>query len=86
MMPVPTPAIEARILQIRDWIASADRQGVARSDMQLHLSDRDRSGLTRSARVRVEEISFTDGVMRFLGVEVAAATAAASSLATRAPV
>ena len=75
--------IDARILQIRGWIASAEGRGVPRADMLLHLSNRDISGLKRSSDVRTDEISFLDGVMRFLGVEVVAA--AASSLDQRAP-
>lgn len=71
------------ITQIRQWITSADGRGVPRSEMQLHLSQRDISGLKRSSEVRTDEISFADGVMRFLGVEVEAAAATGSSLGRR---
>jgi hypothetical protein len=76
-----TPATDARVVQIREWIASAEGRGVSRFDMLLHLSNRDLSGLKRSSGVRTDEISFVDGVMRFLGVEVVAA--ADSSLEQR---
>lgn len=78
-----TSATDGRILQFREWIASAERDGAARSQMQLHLSHRDLSGLKRSPGVQTEEISFLEGVMRFLGVEVLAATASPSKLSLR---
>jgi hypothetical protein len=84
-MHIATPATDARIDQLRAWIASADVEGVPRSDMQLHLSNRDLSGLKRSPSVQTEEISFLNGVMRFLGVEVVGANTSASRLDRRLP-
>lgn len=76
----------SRILEIRKWIAKADERGVPRSDMVLHLSNGDMSGLRRSPDVLTAEISFADGVMRFLDIEVVAApVGAASSLEERTP-
>ncbi|HWW25406.1 MAG TPA: hypothetical protein VNZ85_05865 [Caulobacter sp.] len=84
-MPAQTPATDARILQFREWIANAEHQGATRPQMQLHLSHRDLSGLKRSPGVRTEEISFLEGVMWFLGVEVLTATTSPSRLAMRPP-
>lgn len=81
-MPATT---DVRITQLRDWIASAEREGVAREDLQLRLSHRDLAGLKRSPGVSMEEITFDGGVMRFLGVEVVAAATAASSIERRVP-
>jgi hypothetical protein len=80
-----TPAMAVRIVQLREWIAQADLDGLPRSDMQLHLSHRDLSGLKRSPDVQMEEITFFSGVMRFLGVEVVAAATSASTLDRRLP-
>lgn len=82
-MPPHTPATDARIDQVRNWIARADREGLLRADMQLHLSHRDLSGLKRSPAVATDEISFLNGVMRFLDIEVVDAAASASRLARR---
>lgn len=81
-MPATT---DVRINQLRAWIANAEREGVARADMQLNLSHRDLAGLKRSPCVSMEEITFFDGVMRFLGVEVVAAATAASTFERRVP-
>lgn len=83
MRPTMTAKSDVRITQLRDWIASAEREGVQRSDMQLHLSHRDLAGLKRSKCVSMEEITFFSGVMRFLGVEVIAAATATSSIGRR---
>jgi hypothetical protein len=82
-MPPQTPVTDARIDELREWIASAEARGLPRSDMQLHLSNRDLSGLKRSPRVRMDEINFVDGVMRFLGVEVVAGVVSVSRLDRR---
>jgi hypothetical protein len=79
-----TPATDARVDQVRQWIAHADCEGLLRADLQLHLSHRDLSGLKRSPSVSTDEISFLNGVMRFLGVEVVDAAASASRLDQRA--
>ena len=79
-----TPVTDARIDQIRKWIATADREGLLRADLQLHLSHRDLSGLKRSPGVGIDEISFLNGVMRFLGIEVVDAAASPSRLDRRA--
>jgi hypothetical protein len=75
---------DRRILEIRKWIDAADARGDQRSDLELHLSHRDACGLKRSPAVRTDEISFLDGVMRFLGVQVVAAGASTSTLERRA--
>jgi hypothetical protein len=78
-----TPATDARVDQVRQWIADADGQGLLRADLQLYLSHRDLSGLKRSPSVRIDEISFSDGMMRFLGVEVVDSASSASRLGPR---
>ena len=82
-MTLATPATDARIRQIRQWIATAEGAGVLRSDMELHLSHRDLSGLKRNAGVRVDEISFCEGTMSFMGVSIASESAANSRLDKR---
>ncbi|RAK58054.1 hypothetical protein [Phenylobacterium deserti] len=83
-MTIATPATDTRIKQIRQWIATAEGRGLVRSDMTLHLSNRDLSGLKRNSGVRIDEISFSEGVMSFLGVAIAPEAAASSRLDTSA--
>ncbi len=70
----------ARPLAFRNAIEKAEGQGVSRSDMLLRLTARDVAGLKRDRTVPVEDISFSGGVMRFLGVEVVGGGVAASAL------
>lgn len=87
MPPPPQPKSfndASRVKEVRDWIAAAERDGVAAADMVLRLTSRDAAALKRSPAVAVEEIAFTAGEMRFLGVKVQEA-GVKDSLLERAP-
>jgi hypothetical protein len=56
--------------RFRDQIETAVSEGVAREDMILHLTLRDVSLLSRDPAVPVTDISYSGGVMRFLGVRI----------------
>ena len=64
-----SPSTDRRVAQIRKWIADAEREGARSADMTLHLTHLDRSALTRSPDVAVQEIRFVDGDMTFLDTE-----------------
>jgi hypothetical protein len=69
------------IADLRSAIDKAETEGIARGDMLLHLTFRDEAMLKRSRSVGVDEVSFADGEMRFVGVRVVvSAGAIASSL------
>lgn len=55
----------------RDQIERAEAKGVEREAMLLRLTLSDVSHLKRDPNLALEDISFSDGVMRFLGVKVA---------------
>jgi hypothetical protein len=77
----PTMAPRAPdIADLRSAIDKAETQGIDRGDMLLHLTLRDESVIKRSRSVGVDEISFADGEMRFIGVRVVVTTDAMSSL------
>ena len=59
-----------RIKQVRNWISTAEHEGVPAADMLLRLTSRDASALKRHPAVAEHEISFVMGEMRFLGVKV----------------
>ena len=84
----PTPPrtdipAETRIRNLRDAIARSDDQGFARDDMVLHLTLSDAAVLKRHPSVAAEEISFANGCMRFLGIEVVPGGVQASTLTPR---
>ena len=70
------PSIE----DLRAAIVVAEADGVERADMLLRLTFRDVSLLKRSTAVGIEEVSFANGEMRFLGVKVIAAPVPLSRL------
>lgn len=70
----PPLTTDARITEMRKWIANADATGATRAEMLLQLSQRDIAGLKRSPAVAVHEITFVDGLMRFLDIEVVPST------------
>lgn len=54
----------------RKQIEAAEADGVQRDDMLLRLTLSDVSHLKRDRDLAVTDISFKDGVMRYLGVRV----------------
>ena len=56
--------------RFRDQIEAAIADGVALEDLTLRLTLRDVSLLSRDPAVPVTDISYANGVMRFLGVKV----------------
>ncbi|MDB5447664.1 MAG: hypothetical protein JWQ97_2981 [Phenylobacterium sp.] len=54
----------------RGEIEKAEAAGVAREDMTLRLTLSDVNQLRRDGTLAVADISFTGGVMRYLGVKV----------------
>jgi hypothetical protein len=54
----------------RNQIAAAEAEGVKRDDMTLRLTLMDVTALKRDRDLPVADISFTGGVMRYLGVKV----------------
>jgi hypothetical protein len=74
----PPPASPAA--RFRTEIEKAAAEGVARDEMTLHLTYSDVTRLKRDAQVPLPDITFADGVMRFLGVRVEQGGVAASAL------
>lgn len=57
-------------ITFREEIERAENEGVKRTAMTLQLTLADASLLKRDNTLAVSDISFADGVMRFLGVVV----------------
>jgi hypothetical protein len=57
--------------EMRLLIETAEQEGVDRKKMVLRMTLRDASELKRDPKVAMEDISYTDGRMRYLGVPVA---------------
>ncbi len=57
-------------LRFRPQIAAALAEGAVVDDMTLRLTLNDASRLSRDRDIPVADISFTGGVMRYLGVRV----------------
>lgn len=68
----------------RDAIAKAVEAGAEQSDMTLRLTLSDFSELKRDNSVALEDISFKDGEMRYLGVKVTGGGVETSRLDTAA--
>jgi len=64
----------------RREIEAAVAEGVALDDMTLRLTLGDVNRIRRDPALAVEDVSFTGGVMRFLGVKVAPGGIDASAL------
>lgn len=78
--PNPNTRREATAIHLRGEIEKAEAQGVSREDMTLQLTLNDVNHLKRDRSLPVADISFVDGVMRFLGVKVLPGGVAASVL------
>ena len=59
-----------RVEVIRRAIETAEADGLARKEMVLHLTLRDVHGLKRDPAIPLEDISFADGVMHYIGVRI----------------
>lgn len=68
--PRPTPRRPSAAIRFRTEIEKAEAEGVARKNMTLELTFADVSELKRDRGVAVSDISFTGGVMTFLGVKI----------------
>ncbi|MBV9993796.1 MAG: hypothetical protein JO127_01160 [Caulobacteraceae bacterium] len=77
--PLPPRRLSPAV-QFRGEIERAEADGVARDDMTLRLTFGDASQLKRDVSVPLADISFTKGVMRFLGVKVTQGGVAVSVL------
>ncbi|MDR3506274.1 MAG: hypothetical protein P4L64_00075 [Caulobacteraceae bacterium] len=87
-MTSPSPRARAgghksQTVEFRHAIERAEAEGFTRDKMVLRLTLRDTADLKRDPSIPVEDISFTDGVMRFLGVVVAAGGVPVSGLDTK---
>lgn len=77
------PAVPRKpAVEFRDAIEKAESDGVSRGDMLLKLTLSDASELKRDRTVAVEDISFADGTMRYLGVKVSQGGVPKSTLDT----
>jgi hypothetical protein len=77
--PITTTPRAPDIADLRSAIDKAETEGIDRGDMLLHLTFRDEAMLKRSRSVGVDEVSFADGEMRFVGVRVVVAAGATMS-------
>jgi hypothetical protein len=71
---------EPGAVDFRQAIEHAESEGVSRDQMTLRLTLRDDSRLKRDRTLAVEDLSFADGEMRFLGVKVVAGGIISSGL------
>jgi len=69
-------------LRFRTQIEKAEADGLDRPEMKLRLTHADVSKLKRDPELAVADISFADGVMRFLGVQVEVGGVTESELVT----
>jgi hypothetical protein len=76
----PSPRRAAAAAHFRAEIEKAEASGAAREDMTLHLTLTDANQLKRDQSLPLEDISFTDGTMRYLGVKVVQGSIAVSEL------
>jgi hypothetical protein len=68
--PSPAPGLRSPASHFRSEIEKAEADGIARADMMLRLTLRDVHQLKRDPALAVADISFAEGVMRFLGVKI----------------
>ncbi|MDP1631987.1 MAG: hypothetical protein Q8L66_11280 [Caulobacter sp.] len=68
------------IADLRAAISEAEISGTDRKKLVLQLTHRDASLFKRSPAVALDEISFKDGEMRFLGIRVEVGAVAVSAL------
>jgi len=68
--PPAKPMLGSPDKRFRGQIEAAVAEGVAVEDMTLRLTLRDASLLARDRNTPVADITYSEGVMRFLGVRV----------------
>ena len=68
------------IADLRGAIDAALADGMKRKDLVLHLPLRDECRIKRSPDVAMEEVSFGDGGMSFLGIRVISGAVTVSML------
>ncbi|HEY1750096.1 MAG TPA: hypothetical protein VGG29_02475 [Caulobacteraceae bacterium] len=73
---------ESVAARFRREIEQAEARGADRADMTLKLTLGDASNLRRDRGVPLTDISFTDGVMRYLGVAIVQGGISESALST----
>ena len=78
--PSPKARLQDAATYFRSEIEKAEAAGAVREDMLLRLTLSDVSRLRRDRSLAVTDISFIDGVMRFLGVKVDEGNVSASVL------
>jgi hypothetical protein len=78
--PSSTPRRASAAAHLRQEIEKAEADGVSRASMTLKLTYGDVHQLKRDPDLPLTDISFADGVMRFLGVKVEQGGVAESSL------
>jgi hypothetical protein len=66
--------------RFRSEIEAAEAEGAVRDDMTLRLTLNDVTALRRDRTLAVADLSFTGGVMRYLGVKVEQGGVAESTL------
>lgn len=67
-------------LHFRGQIEKAEAAGFLREDMSLHLTLNDVNQLKRDRTLPITDISFAEGVMRYLGVKIVQGGVAVSIL------
>jgi len=83
MRPAPAPpGRRSPAARLRERIERAEAEGLKRTKMTLRLTHADVSLLKRDPELAVSDISFGDGVMKFLGVKVEAGEVTVSELVT----
>jgi|WetSurMetagenome_2_1015567.scaffolds.fasta_scaffold128496_3 hypothetical protein len=83
MMPKPLPSRRASpAVQFRAQIERAEAEGLSRAEMTLRLTPGDASLLKRDRNLALADISFGDGVMRYLDVRVVEGGVVVSELVT----
>jgi hypothetical protein len=77
--PVRRPGVSVAAA-FRQEIEKSCAEGLDPDAMTLRLTHSDASKLKRDSAIAVSDISFADGVMRYLGVKVVEGSSAESSL------
>ena len=71
---------KSRPAEFRRAIEQAEAEGVSKDDLVLCLTLSDTADLKRDPSIPIHDISFSEGVMRFLGVKVAPGGVTSSTL------